>query len=164
LLEEVGELMSTHRHHRKRRSQGGDDSYGNIIELPPEIHEWVHREPEIAYKHGLLVHSHDNPSDIRWDVAGFMQALGLESQAPQTEKQTSPEGKPKRPRIKDLAKRKTVSVRLPEGVDGALWNDLLEEARDVELAQPDTQFDSALGAITTGKLLIAVLERFTGRV
>jgi hypothetical protein len=41
---------------------------------------------------------------------------------------------------------------------------LLEEARDIELAQPDTQFDSALGAITTGKLLIAVLERFTGRV
>jgi hypothetical protein len=149
--------VSTHRHHRKRRSQGGDDSYGNIIELPPEIHEWVHREPEIAYKHGLLVHSHENPSDIRPDVVGFMQGLGLESQVPQTEK-------PRRPRIKDLSKRKTVSVRLPEGVDGALWNELLEEARDIELAQPDTQFDSALGAITTGKLLIAVLERFTGRV
>lgn len=153
-----GAEMTTHKHHRKRRSQGGDNSYGNIIEIPSDIHELVHQQPEIAYQHGLLVHSHDNPADIRPDVAGFCASLGIEPVvAPQKET-------PRRPRIKDLSKRKTVSVRLPEGVDGAYWSELLEEARDTELAQPDTQFDSALGAITTGKLLIAVLERFTGRV
>jgi hypothetical protein len=146
--------MSTHRHHRKRRSQGGDDSYGNIIEVTPLEHEFIHRNVELAYQHGLLVKSHDDPSKIKPDLDGFLSSLGF----------VVPVEKPKRPRIKDLSKRKTVSVRLPEGVDGALWNELLEEARDIELAQPDTQFDSALGAITTGKLLIAVLERFTGRV
>ena len=79
----------------------------------------------------------------------------------------STEGKPKRKRTQkgtaERAGRKTVSIRLPEGVDGDYWDDLVEEAERVELAQPDTQFDPARGAITVGKLTVTVFERFTGR-
>lgn len=60
--------------------------------------------------------------------------------------------------------RKTVSVRLPEGTSGADWDELLEEASKVELEQKDTQFVPEKGAVTVGRLLVAVLERFMGRV
>jgi hypothetical protein len=80
----------------------------------------------------------------------------------------SVEGKPKRKRTQkgteERTARKTVSVRLPEGVDGDYWDDLLEAASEVELIQPDTQFVPAKGKVTAGRLLVAVLERFTGRV
>lgn len=147
--------MNVHRHHRKRRSQGGDDSYGNVVDLAPEVHELVHQEPEKAYEHGLLVRSHDDPSQIRPDVSGFLSTLGYES---------SPQ-KPKRKRLKgeDVAKRKTVTIKLPEGVDGQDWEELLAEAETVEQAQPDTQYEQWRGGIAKGKLLVAVLERFTGR-
>jgi hypothetical protein len=73
--------------------------------------------------------------------------------------------KPKRPRLKgdELAKRKTVTIKLPEGCDGAMWEDLLAEAEEVEQAQDDTQYVQWRGGIAKGKLLVAVLERFTGR-
>lgn len=64
----------------------------------------------------------------------------------------------------ERAARKTVSVRLPEGVSGDDWDELLTEAEGVELQQPDTPFDAARGGIAIGKLLVAVLERFTGRI
>lgn len=80
----------------------------------------------------------------------------------------SVDGKPKRKRTvrgtEERAARKTVSVRLPEGVSGDDWDELLTEAEKVELEQSDTKFDPSRGAVTTGKLLVAVLERFTGRV
>lgn len=79
----------------------------------------------------------------------------------------SVEGKPKRKRTlkgtAERAARKTVSVRLPEGVDGDYWDELVEEAEKVELAQPDSKFDAGRGSVTVGKLLVAILERFTGR-
>lgn len=150
-----------HKHHRKLRSQGGDDSWGNIIELDPWVHDAVHKNVEIAYQHGLLVKSHDDPRDIAPDVPGFCAAVGLEVGGQLV---TPGAEKKPRPRQKDLSKRMTASVRFPEGVDGAYWRDLLDEAAEVELAQPDTQFDRAVGKITDGKLLVAVLERFTGRV
>lgn len=77
----------------------------------------------------------------------------------------SREGRPKRKRLKGSARaaRKTISVRLPEGVTGEEWDDLLTEAEEVELQQEDTKFDKAKGGIAVGKLLCAVLERFTGR-
>lgn len=68
--------MSVHKHHRKRRSQGGDDSLVNILELDFETHEAVHRNPELAYEHGLLVKSWQEPGDVTVDIAGFLAALG----------------------------------------------------------------------------------------
>ena len=79
----------------------------------------------------------------------------------------SREGKPKRKRTvkgtAERAERKTVSIRLPEGTSGEDWDELLEEASRVELEQKDTRFDSARGKVTVGSLIVAVLERFTGR-
>lgn len=80
----------------------------------------------------------------------------------------SVEGKPKKKRTvrgtAERTERKTVSVRLPEGTSGDDWDELLEEASKVELEQKDTQFVPEKGAVTVGRLLVAVLERFTGRV
>lgn len=79
----------------------------------------------------------------------------------------SREGKPKRKRTQkgtpERTARKTISVRLPEGVDGDYWDSLLSDAENIELSQEDTQFDKARGGIAVGKLLVAILERFTGR-
>jgi hypothetical protein len=142
-------------HHRKRRSQGGDDSYGNVIDIPRELHDLIHAHPEVAYEHGLLVKSHDEPGEIRPDVPGFLASIGVEWQ----------EGKTKRPRLKGEARasRKTISVRLPEGVSGEEWDELFADAVKTELEQPDTKFDPSLGDITIGKLVVAVFERFVGR-
>jgi hypothetical protein len=80
----------------------------------------------------------------------------------------SREGKPKRRRTvkgtEERATRKTVSIRLPEGVSGEDWDELLSEAESVELQQQDTPFDAARGGVAIGKLLVTVLERFTGRI
>ncbi|GIV03999.1 MAG: hypothetical protein KatS3mg015_2829 [Fimbriimonadales bacterium] len=54
-----------HRHHRKRRSQGGDDSPPNVIEIPDWLHELIHSEPEWAYRNGLLVRSHEDPAEVQ---------------------------------------------------------------------------------------------------
>lgn len=56
--------MTLHRHHRKRRSQGGQDTPENIIEVTPEQHEWIHRNVGLSYELGWLVHSWDDPSEV----------------------------------------------------------------------------------------------------
>jgi hypothetical protein len=74
--------------------------------------------------------------------------------------------KPKRKRFttdEELRKRRTITVKLPVGVDGVYWRDLLAEAEQVELEQADTPFDKDLGGVSAGKLVIAVLERYVGR-
>lgn len=112
----------THAHHRKRRSQNGDDSWGNLIELPPEVHELVHRQPEIAYQHGLLVHSYDDPSEIRPDVAGFLSSLGIEAQE-----------KPKRKKLDtaERRKRRRISIAVPNDTEdgGAIWDETISEVK-----------------------------------
>lgn len=68
-----------HKHHRKRRSQGGDDSPENIIELEDWVHEAVHRNVTLAIEYGLLVNSWDDPAEIpcgEVDVQSFLAALG----------------------------------------------------------------------------------------
>jgi len=98
----------------------------------------------------------ENSLGLKWTIVG-----PLDPQPAGREKAR----KPKRKRLKgdDLAKRKTVTIKLPEGVDGQDWEDLLAEAEAVEQAQPDTQYEQWRGGIAKGKLLVAVLERFTGR-
>lgn len=65
-----------HRHHRKRRAQGGDDSDANILELEDWVHEAVHRNVALASGYGLLVPSWQDPADVVVDVPGFLEALG----------------------------------------------------------------------------------------
>jgi hypothetical protein len=157
----------THKHHRKMRSQGGGGHPANILKVSPDLHDMIHAHPAVAYEYGLLVKSYDDPAEIDVDIPGFLAKLGKEHDHEGTCTFCGEElhVKPKRPRLKgdDLAKRKTVTIKLPEGTDGADWEDLLAEAETVEQAQDDTQYEQWRGGIAKGKLLVAVLERFTGR-
>lgn len=114
-----------HKHHRKRRSQGGSGFWGNMIELPAEVHALVHEHPEVAYEHGLLVKSHDDPNMIRPDVRGFMAALGYEFSE-----------KPKRKNFpkdsEERRKRKRITIAVPNDTEdgGALWDEMLEHIKD----------------------------------
>jgi hypothetical protein len=56
--------VAVHTHHRKLRSQGGDDSPANLLRLCLECHTWVHANPAEAYETGYLVHSWDDPATI----------------------------------------------------------------------------------------------------
>jgi len=67
-------VTATHRHHRKLRRHG-DETPANILEVGVELHDAIHRNPALAYEHGLLVHSWDDPAEIVADVDGFTAAL-----------------------------------------------------------------------------------------
>lgn len=109
-----------HKHHRKRRSQGGDGFWGNMIELPAEVHQMVHENPEVAYQHGLLVKSHDDPNQIRPDVRGFLSSLGYEGDIG---------AKPKRKRLagNERRQRRTISIKVPNDREngGEVWDEIL---------------------------------------
>ena len=107
-----------HRHHRKRRSQGGDDSPSNILLLPQEIHSWVHDNPEKAYELGWLVKSHDNPEDI--SVAIPEELVKITKKREKRDKENA------RP-------REVVAIRVPkdERENGAeILDDLIQQARE----------------------------------
>ena len=55
---------SSHVHHRQRRSQGGDNSLENLLDLCSVCHFRVHRFPEQAFEHGWLVHEWDDPARV----------------------------------------------------------------------------------------------------
>lgn len=55
---------AVHTHHRKMRSQGGDNSEANLVRLCVECHDWVHRNPAEAYATGYLVKSWQNPEEV----------------------------------------------------------------------------------------------------
>lgn len=48
-------------HHRKRRSQGGDNSLENLLDLCARCHRVIHDEPTRARSCGLLLRSTDDP-------------------------------------------------------------------------------------------------------
>ena len=103
-----------HRHHRKRRSQGGDDSPVNTLGIPDALHGWIHENPEKAYELGLLVKSHDDPAEIMVTI---------------------PEEFAKKPRKKREASRNraVVSIRVPKDnrEDGAeVLETLIDAARE----------------------------------
>lgn len=62
-----------HTHHRKLRSQGGDNSVENLILLCAAHHTAIHGNVELAYQLGYLVRSWDDPALVqiaaRWPDA-----------------------------------------------------------------------------------------------
>jgi hypothetical protein len=50
---------ATELHHRKIRKQGGSNSEDNLADLCIACHQWVHANPEMAYRLGLLLHAWD---------------------------------------------------------------------------------------------------------
>ena len=109
--------MSLHRHHRKRRSQGGTDDPVNILEVTPEIHDWIHGNPEQAYELGWLVKSHDEPAEVSVKLPNLLKVK-----------------KERKPRAKEKARdRENVQIRVPkdERENGAgILDDLLEQAKE----------------------------------
>lgn len=103
------------------RSQGGDGFWGNMIELPSEVHTLVHENPEVAYQHGLLVKSYDDPNQIRPDVRGFLDSLGYEIGE-----------KPKRRNFEkgseERRKRRRVTIAVPQDREngGEVWDEILD--------------------------------------
>jgi hypothetical protein len=53
-----------HKHHRKRRAQGGSDDDANIMLITPEQHDWIHRHPGLSYERGWLVKSWQDPAEV----------------------------------------------------------------------------------------------------
>lgn len=74
-------------HHRKKRSQGGDDSLPNLVVLHSHCHHVrIHGEPSWAYDHGFLVHRDGDPASApvlrhgtRWQTPGDDQWHGSEA-------------------------------------------------------------------------------------
>jgi hypothetical protein len=62
-----GESRALHVHHRRRRSQGGPDSYANQITLCHTCHAWVHAHPEDARGGGWLVSRTTDPAQVPVD-------------------------------------------------------------------------------------------------
>ena len=121
---------------------------------------------ELVENHKAWIQLNDKTLEFVWleldDAQDWVELGVLDPQPGGREKNH----RPRRKRFtsdEDLAKRKSVSIRLPAGVTGLEWRDLVAEAEKTELEQPDTKFDPELGDITIGKLLVTVLERFTDR-
>lgn len=114
-------------HHRKLRSQGGDDSWGNQIKLPRNIHDLIHENPDVAYQHGMLVREHEDPATIEPDLVGFLQSVGVESE-PEVEP------KPKKQKLEGEARRKRrkISINVPADQEegGALWDEMMDRVKD----------------------------------
>lgn len=53
------ENVATHAHHRKLRSQGGDDSPANLLPLCSGCHADVHANPDWAKRYELIVPAWD---------------------------------------------------------------------------------------------------------
>ena len=49
------------RHHRKLRKHRGCDCRENTLDACDPCHDYVHLNPAVAYEHGWLLHSWDDP-------------------------------------------------------------------------------------------------------
>jgi hypothetical protein len=72
-------VSNLHKHHRKLRAQGGDDSPANIMFVTPEMHTFIHSNVAEAYERGWLVKSWQDPAEVTiksWPQA-FANGRGL---------------------------------------------------------------------------------------
>ena len=112
-----------HRHHRKLRSQGGDDSPVNVIGVPDSLHQWIHENPAKAHDLGLIVHSYQDPAEVM---------VTIPEELIKTKREPKPRA-PEKPR-----NRAVVSVRVPkdEREDGAgVLDDIYDRGREL-LCEP----------------------------
>lgn len=133
-----------HAHHRKRRSQGGDDSPTNVIHIPDWFHSWIHDNVEKAQQLGLLVPGWQDPADVPITLPEDLISL----KKPR-EKKERPKEKPRN--------RATIGVSVPkdEREDGAgLLDDRIQRGR--ELLCPVMGWEDNVPAYF---VLIAVLDK-----
>lgn len=88
--ESCGLEWATNAHHRKNRSQGGDDSLANLLLLcgsgTTGCHGWVTEHPAESYANGRSVRQHDEPSEVSVLYRGtpvYLDALGNMHDNPQ---------------------------------------------------------------------------------
>ena len=69
-----------HLHHRKLRSQGGDNSPEKVVLLCFACYDWVHRNPDLARGRGFIVRSVGEPSlvPVRYRNGGFVRLLDVD--------------------------------------------------------------------------------------
>lgn len=151
--EVTGQYGFLEAHHRKMRSQGGDDSPENIIRISGELHRYIHANPNWAYNRGLLVKSWQDPAkvEITWgqerDRFTAPQEPGAAAGESQSERVSTvhasgshPDVAPgsscptcKRrvphPKKKDSPKTKVFSVRVPID-DAESFEEMLEAASE----------------------------------
>lgn len=64
---------AVHVHHRRRRSQGGEHSAENLLDLCTNCHNYAHANPTFGFRTGLLLHAYDEAAialeDIRYKVS-----------------------------------------------------------------------------------------------
>lgn len=51
-------------HHRILRSQGGRDTFANMVTLCARCHHWVHHNVRTARDAGWLVHANGRPAEV----------------------------------------------------------------------------------------------------
>jgi hypothetical protein len=51
-------------HHRKLRSQGGDNSLENLLWVAVKCHRWIHDHPKESYEKGWMVKAWDDPVKV----------------------------------------------------------------------------------------------------
>jgi hypothetical protein len=149
LCEICGEQAALDRHHRKRRSQGGDDSPANIMEICRMCHNVIHADPAWAYDQGYLVKSWEDPASVpverKTDQLVFEPAPGQECptcyrRVPHKQKKTSP-------------KTDVLSYRAPVGEKETTFEVLEAAARHAGLYEtPHWQWKTYL------KGLVALLQ------
>ena len=105
-----------HAHHRKRRSQGGDDTPINVIRIPDALHSWIHDNPAEAYDLGLLVKSHDDPSEVIIEI-------------PEAFVQVKPKRKPQATTPEERRARVSTSIKTPKGEENVL-PELIDSVRE----------------------------------
>lgn len=133
-----------HRHHRKRRSQGGDDSPANVIEIPDALHDWIHANPSEATALGLLVPSYGDPAEVTITIPEDI----VQVKKPRAKREKQPE-KPRN--------REVVAVRVPkdEREDGAgLLDERIERGREL-LCEPMGWEDD----VPAYNVIIAVMDK-----
>lgn len=58
-----GQAQNLNVHHRRRRSQGGKDTWANLVTLCATCHQWVHLHPFTAMNDGWLIRAGSTPED-----------------------------------------------------------------------------------------------------
>jgi len=62
-IDDVCSARPEHRHHVRRRSQGGTDDASNTRDLCGRCHDWVHAHPAAAYQLSLLARAATDPRE-----------------------------------------------------------------------------------------------------
>jgi hypothetical protein len=136
LCERCRTSPAVHTHHRKRRSQGGDDSPENTVRVCLACHQWIHDNPRDAAAAGWIVLSWQEPTEVEAQV--LVEEVHRVAHASVTPGETCPVCKRRVPKPKDEPEgprqKATISMKVPQDQreNGAeLWYEMIQIGRDM---------------------------------